>query len=72
MRNRTCLYGSAALIGLTTFGAAAHAEEPVAAQAAAADAQPAVGKGDGDIVVYGRGQTRQVQELQKADIAAAI
>lgn len=71
MRNRTCLYGSAALVGLMAFGAAAHAEEPVTAQAAAADAQPAAGKGDGDIVVYGRGQTRQVQELQKADIAAA-
>jgi iron complex outermembrane receptor protein len=60
MRNRAFLLNSVALVGLLT-GSTAYAAEAVAVDAPAED-----------IVVFGRGQTRQVQELRKADITAAV
>jgi iron complex outermembrane receptor protein len=67
MRNRAFLYQSVTLIGLTAFSGAANAQNtPAAVTAEAAD-----GPGT-DIVVFGRGQTRQVTELRAADIAAAV
>lgn len=64
MRNRALLLNSVALVGLLTTGSIVHAADAaeVAAAAPASD----------DIVVFGRGQTRQVQELRKADIVAAV
>lgn len=81
MRTRHFLCCSVASIAFVMLSGQAHAASATAANtdgtAAATDgASTAPAPADAgtapEIVVFGRGQTRQVQELQKADIAAAV